>query len=175
MLQAARLPARTDTNGKLALLEHQDRSLWDQGLIAGGFRHLGASAKGDLITTYHIQAEIAALHATAVSDVATDWVKIAARYDQLYELEPTPIVALNRAIARSRWQGPAAGLAALEEIAGHPALRKYHLLHAVRAELLKQLGDFKLAAEAYRMALGCTLTAPERRFLEAQLEAIAAD
>ncbi len=172
MLQAARLPARTREDGTLALLDTQDRSLWDQRLIALGLRHLGSSAGGDTLTSYHLQAEIAAVHATAASDAETDWEGIVARYDELYQLEPTPIVALNRAIARSRWQGPRAGLHELEEIASHPTLQNYHLLPAASAELWKQVGDFQRAAEAYRAALACNCTEPERRFLETQLGAI---
>ena len=122
MLQAARLPARTQHDGTLAILEKQDRSLWDQGLIAAGLRHFGQSAAGNVLTTYHLQAEVAAIHATSKTDAETDWAEIAARYDQLYQLEPTPIVALNGAIAKSRWLGPEAGLRALEEISSHPAL-----------------------------------------------------
>ncbi len=169
MLQAARLPARTQHDGTLAVLAEQDRSLWDRQLITLGLRHFGASAAGDTITTYHLQAEIAAVHATAASDSKTDWEKIVALYDDLYKLEPTPIVSLNRAIAISRWQGPRAGLSALEGIARHPALQKYHLLPAVTGELWKQVGDYQRAAQSYRRALACPCTVPERRFLETQL------
>jgi RNA polymerase sigma-70 factor, ECF subfamily len=172
MLQAARLPARTQSDGTIALLANQDRTLWDQRLIASGFRHLGLSADGDRVTAYHLQAEIAAIHATAATDDDTDWKKIVALYEQLYELEPTPIVALNRAIALSRWQGPQAGIRVLEELAKVRALRSYHLLPAVLGELWKQMGDFGRAAKAYRKALNCDCTAPERRFLESQLEMI---
>jgi RNA polymerase sigma-70 factor, ECF subfamily len=172
MLQAARLPARTHTDGSLALLEQQDRGLWDQRLIALGLRHLGWAAAGDKLTAYHLQAEIAAIHATARSDAETDWVSIVGLFEDLYKLEPTPIVALNGAIARARWQGPQAGLRALEEISSHPALRQYHLLPAVRAELWKQAGNFARAAEAYAAALECDCTEPERKFLEAQLRSV---
>jgi RNA polymerase sigma-70 factor, ECF subfamily len=172
LLQAARLPARTQEDGTLALLAEQDRSLWDQRLIAGGLRHLESSAAGDTLTVYHLQAEIAAIHATAASDQDTDWAEIVALYDQLYVLEPTPIVALNRAIAKSRWEGPLAGIRALEEIESHPALRHYHLFSAVGAELWKQIGDLRRAADAYRSALSCPSTEPERRFLELQLKLI---
>jgi RNA polymerase sigma-70 factor (ECF subfamily) len=169
MLQAARLPARTQSDGALAVLANQDRKLWDQELISLGVRHLGWSAEGNTLTTYHLQAEIAAIHATAEGDAQTDWPRIVALYDQLYQIEATPIVALNRAIARSRWQGPKAGLNELEEIATHPAMRRYHLLPAVQAELSKQLGDLHRAADAYWAALDCPCTEPERRFLESQL------
>lgn len=169
LLQAARLPARTKDDGALAILAKQDRSMWDQRLIAGGLRHLAAAAAGDTFTAYHLQAEIAAIHATTPDDADTDWARIVIVFDQLHRLEPTPIVALNRAIARSRAEGPRAGLHALEEIDSHPALRHYHLLSAVRAELWKQIGDFERAADAYRTALTCSCTEPERRFLESQL------
>ncbi|MCM3871889.1 MAG: hypothetical protein ND895_14495 [Pyrinomonadaceae bacterium] len=172
LLQAARLPARTQDDGTLAVLAEQDRSMWDQRLIAGGLRHLASSAAGDTLTVYHLQAEIAAIHATASSDLDTDWARIATLYEQLYVLEPTPIVALNRAIARSRSEGPLAGIRALEEIESHPALRQYHLFSAVGAELWKQLGDLPRAADAYRTALSCPCSEPERRFLESQLQLI---
>ena len=172
LLQAARLPARTQEDGTLAVLAEQDRSMWDQRLIAGGLRHLEWSAAGDTLTVYHLQAEIAAIHATAKSDLDTDWAGIAALYEQLYLLEPTPIVALNRAIARSRSEGPLAGIRALEEIESHPALRHYHLFSAVGAELWKQIGDLRRAADAYRSALSCPCTEPERRFLESQLQLV---
>ncbi len=172
LLQAARLPARTQEDGTLALLAEQDRSMWDERLIAGGLRHLEWSAAGDTLTVYHLQAEIAAIHATAKSDMDTDWAGIVALYEQLYLLEPTPIVGLNRAIARSRSEGPLAGLRALEEIESHPALRNYHLFSAVGAELWKQIGNPRRAADAYRNALSCPCTEPERRFLELQLQLI---
>jgi RNA polymerase sigma-70 factor (ECF subfamily) len=172
LLQAARLPARTQEDGTLAILAEQDSSMWDQRLIAGGLRHLQSSAAGDTLAAYHLQAEIAAIHATTLKDVDTDWARIAALYEQLYILEPTPIVALNRAIARSRSEGPLAGIRALEEIESHPAMRQYHLFSAVGAEFWKQIGNLPRAAEAYRTALYCPCTEPERRFLEVQLEMI---
>jgi RNA polymerase sigma-70 factor, ECF subfamily len=170
MLQAARLPARTLEDGSLAVLSEQDRDLWDRKLIALGMRQFGASASGNKITTYHLQAEIAAVHAMAASDAETDWNKLVELYDDLYKLEPTPIVLLNRAIAISRSQGPCAGLSALEEIEAHHSLRNYHLLPAVAAELWKQAGDLSRAADSYQRALECPCSAPERAFLEARLQ-----
>jgi len=172
MLQAARLPARTLEDGTLAVLAEQNRELWDRKLISLGMRHFGASAAGDTITTYHLQAEIAAVHATAASDAATDWPKLVELYNDLYKLEPTPIVLLNRAIAISRSNGPHAGLNALEEIDAHSSLRNYHLPPAVAAELWKQVGDHQRAAQAYHRALECPCSAPERAFLEHQLRAL---
>lgn len=168
MLQAARLPARTQEDGSLALLSEQNRDLWDRKLISLGMRHFGESASGDKITTYHLQAEIAAIHAASHSD--TNWPKLVDLYDDLYQLEPTPIVLLNRAIAISRAEGPHAGLAALEQIDAHHALRNYHLLPAVAAELWKQVGDRERAAQSYQRALECPCSVPERTFLETQLQ-----
>jgi RNA polymerase sigma-70 factor, ECF subfamily len=173
MLQAARLPARTQSDGTLAILDQQDRSLWDQRLINLGLRHLGWSAAGETLSTYHLQAEIAAFHATSASDRETDWAAIVARYDELYELEPTPVVALNRAIAVSRWMGPHAGIRELEEISSHPAFRQYYLLPAVSGELWKQVGNLDRAKEAYLRALTYPCTEPERRFIESRLELVA--
>ncbi len=172
MLQAARLPARTQADGSLVVLQEQDRTLWDQRLIATGLRHLGQSAAGEKLTAYHLQAEIAAIHVTALSDAETDWARVVSLYEELQELEPTPIVALNGAIALARWQGPEAGLRALERISDHPALRRYHLLPAVKAELWKQAGKLERAAEAYGAALECECSEPERRFLESGLKSI---
>ena len=170
MLQAARLPARTREDGTVAVLAEQNRALWDRKLITLGMRHFGASAEGDTVTTYHVQAEIAAVHATATTDDDTDWPKLVELYNDLYKLEPTPIVLLNRAIAISRCHGPNAGLTALEEIDPHDSLRNYHLLPAVAAELWKQAGDSQRAAQAYQRALECPCSAPERAFLETQLQ-----
>ena len=172
LLQAARLPARTQVDGGFVLFRNQDRSLWDGRLIALGLRHFGESAGGDRLTTYHLQAEIAAIYATAGSDAEISWEKITDLYVQLYSLEPTPIVALNGAIARAFWQGAAAGLLALDEISAHPAMRNYHLLPAARAELQRQLGDYPAAAESYRIALKSPCSGSERRFLEEQLAAV---
>jgi len=169
MLQAARLPARSLDDGSLAVLAEQNRQLWDRKLIGLGMRHFGASATGDTITTYHLQAEIAAVHATSPSESETDWPKLVELYDDLYKLEPTPIVLLNRAIAIARCHGPHAGLSALEEIDAHSSLRNYHLLPAVAAELWRQAGNNERAAEAYERALECPSSAPERAFLEDQL------
>jgi RNA polymerase sigma-70 factor (ECF subfamily) len=158
------------SDGTLAVLADQNRDLWDRKMIGLGMRHFGASAAGDTITTYHLQAEIAAVHATAASDDTTDWQKLVELYDDLYRLEPTPIVLLNRAIAISRSQGPHAGLTALETIDAHQSLQNYHLLPAVAAELWKQAGDNQRAVQAYQRALACPCSAPERAFLEHQLQ-----
>lgn len=175
MLQAARLPARTKDGGALALLAEQDRSLWDRRLIAAGLRHLGRAAAGETLTRYHLQAEIAALHVAAPSDAETDWQAIAVLYAELYRLDPSPIVLLNRAVAVARWQGATAGIRLLAKIENHPSLRNYHLLPAVLADLWNQAGDGKKAANYYRIALDCNCTEPERRFLQRRLSLLEPD
>lgn len=171
LLQASRLAARVSAEGHLFLLRDQDRSLWDRELIAEGLAELDRSASGDEVTTYHLQAGIAAQHALASSYDGTDWADITEQYDELYAIDPSPIVALNRAIALSRVQGPRAGLAAIREIELHPRLLQYHLLPATLGELFKELGDREKAAAYYRAALELPCTVPERRLLEDRLRA----
>src|SRR5262249_15636086 len=131
LFQAARLAARTRGSGELVLLEEQDRSLWDRSMIARAFAHLDASAAGDEMTVYHAQAAIAALHAAAPSLEATDWAEIVSLYDTLAEIQPSPVVLLNRAVAIARRDSASAGLSALDEVRDHPAMRDYYLYHAV--------------------------------------------
>lgn len=170
MLQAARLPARVKANGALALLAEQERALWDSRLIAAGLRQFALAATGTELTPYHLQAEIAALHIPAV----TDWRRIAACYEQLYELAPSPIVLLNRAVAVAHAESPEAGLQLLQHIENHPALRGYHLLPAVLADLWRRAGAVAKAATYYQAALACNCTEPERQFLQRQLAQLAA-
>ncbi len=167
--QASRLPARLSSTGDLVRLAAQDRSLWDRSLIARGFAHLERAAEGPSVTEYHLQAAIASQHAIAESASETDWPAILSLYDQLVALNPSPVVALNRAVAVARVHGPEAGLQALEEIAEHKALRDYYLLPATKAELYLQAGNRELALGAYRDALRCACSEPERRFLETQV------
>jgi RNA polymerase sigma-70 factor, ECF subfamily len=171
LLQASRLPARVNADGDLFLLRDQDRTLWDRRLIAEGLRHLDSSAEGDELSSYHLQAGIAAHHAAASTYDATNWAEIVDLYDQLYGTDSSPVVALNRAIALSRWKGPEAGLAALAEIEHHPALAHYHLLPAALGELRSELGQKERAAAYYKSALECACTEPERRLLQERLQA----
>lgn len=169
LLQAARLPARVGDDSDLLRLEEQDRALWDQTMISRGMMHLDRSAAGRLLTAYHLEAGIAACHATAASYSATDWPRIVDLYETLRSIKPTPVVALNRAIAISRAHGPAAGLEAIAIVADDPALKRYYLFHAALGELARESGDHAAAAEHYRAALGCECSDPERRFLERRL------
>lgn len=173
LFQAARLPARVSEGGEIFLLAEQDRTLWDRRLISLGFFHFDQSAEGDEFTEYHLQAGIAACHAAAANYELTDWAQIVRLYDQLLALNPSPVVALNRAVAVAKWQGPEAGIRALEEISEHPALNHYYLLPATLGELWRELGQAEKAASYYRQALDCPCSEPERRFLSKQLDATA--
>ena len=170
-LEAARLPARVDESGDLILLEHQDRSRWDEGLIALGFHHFERSMAGEEVSEYHVQAAIASTHARAADPQSRDWPMILELYDQLLEMNGSPVVALNRAVAVAKVHGPAEGLAALDPVANDPKLRGYYLLLAVRGHLLLELGRRAEAAASFRAALERPCSEPERRFLRRKLEA----
>jgi RNA polymerase sigma-70 factor (ECF subfamily) len=172
LLSAARLSARMGAGGELLLLPQQDRSLWNRERIAEGMAHLEKSAQGDDLTAYHLEAGIAACHATAITYQETDWSHIRELYDQLLAIHPSPVVALNHAVAVFQCDGPAAAVRALEAVREHPALQRYYLLWAFLGKLSAALGDEAQAAEHYREALRCTCSAPERRFLESSLAAL---
>lgn len=163
--QAARLSTRVDGDGNLLLLDEQPRTEWDQTLLAYGLRHLGEAAQGDELSEYHLQAGIAAVHATSAHFADTDWPYLLGLYDQLLAMAPSPVVALNRAIALSMVEGPEAALRSLEGLQGDPAMKNYYLLPAVRADLLRRLGRTAEAEADYRRALTYPCTEPERRFL----------
>src|ERR1700722_6864386 len=173
LLQSAREPARVDERGDLFLLRDQDRSRWDQARIAEGILRLGRSASGDRLTRYHLEAGIAAEHAAAPAFASTDWVSIADQYEQLHALNPSPVVALNRAVALAQAQGAAVGLRELGKIEHHPALERYHLLPAAMGALWRESGDAARAALYFERALACECSAPERRHLERQLAELA--
>jgi RNA polymerase sigma-70 factor, ECF subfamily len=173
-LQGARLPARVDAAGDLILLDDQDRSRWDERLIAIGFHHFDRSIAGAEVSEYHVQAAIAATHARALDARSVDWPLILELYDQLLTINTSPVVALNRAVAVAKVRGPAEGLAAVVPLERDPVLRQYHLLLAVRGQLLLDLGRPSEAAEAFRVALTCACSEPERRLLARRLEACAA-
>jgi RNA polymerase sigma-70 factor (ECF subfamily) len=166
-LQAARLPARIDEAGDLILLEDQDRARWDQHLIAFGFHHFDRAMTGDQVSEYHVQAAIAATHARGDS---MNWPIILDLYDQLFALNASPVVALNRAVAIARVRGPMEALKEIEMLAHDPKLRQYYLYLAVRGHLLLDLGRRAEAAECFRAALDCRCSQPERRFLRRKLD-----
>ena len=167
--QAARSPARVDQTGDLVLLDDQDRSRWDQRLIALGFRHFDLSMAGSEVSEYHAQAAIAATHARAGAARSTDWPVILRLYDQLMTINGSPVVALNRAVAVAKVRGPEEALAEIAALGDDPKLRDYYLLLAVRGHLLLELGRRAEAAGCFRSALACRCSAPERRFLQRKL------
>lgn len=169
--QQSRRAARIDSAGELVTMEDQDRGLWDQRLVAAATKGLGkARATGRPPGYYRLQAEVAAIHATADSAATTDWGRIVTAYDALVELRPSPIIALNRAVAVAFRDGPEAGLQELavldDDLAGYP------LAKAVKADLLRRAGDRNAAADAYREAIRTAQTDPERRLLERRLEEV---
>jgi RNA polymerase sigma factor (sigma-70 family) len=170
-LHASRTHARVDAEGEPILLALQDRSRWDAGQIAAG---VAALARADALTDapgpYQLQAAIAACHARADSVDDTDWARIAALYGSLAELMPTPVIALNRAIAISRAEGPAAGLRLLDELRREPSLSQYHLLPSARADLLEQLGRHADAADEFTRAAELTDNARQKARLLARAE-----
>jgi RNA polymerase sigma factor (sigma-70 family) len=168
-LHAARLPGRVDVYGDLNLLVDQDRSRWDTGLLGRGFELLEQSASGTDLTPYHVEAAIAALHASAPSVDATDWRAIVSLFDTLMRIAPTPVVALNRAIAVGQAEGPARGLAELHAITDSERLASYPFYFAAQGELELRLGKGAAASEHFRSAIALARNATERRHLEKRL------
>jgi len=167
-LLAARLPGRLGEEGTILLLEEQDRARWDRRAIARGMRHLERAARGDELSTYHVQASIAAEHAAAPSFEDTDWPRIVGLYDELALVDPSPVVALNRAVAIAMADGAAAGLTAVERIGATGELRAYVPRLAVEGELLRRLGCYAEAAARFARAASLPCSDPQRRFLEAR-------
>jgi RNA polymerase sigma-70 factor (ECF subfamily) len=165
LLHDARREARFDAHGELVLLEEQDRSRWDATRATEGVRVLERAAALRRPGPYQLQAAIAATHTGAAAAEDTDWPRIAQLYDRLLELAPSPVIELNRAVAVALAEGPERGLALLEAV----DLPGYHLLHAVRADLLRRLERDDEAAGEYRAALALEMNAADRRFLERRL------
>ena len=170
-LQASRLHARTDAQGRPVLLMDQDRSRWDPLLIRRG---LAALARADALAApvgpYVLQAELAACHARARQPQDTEWPRIVALYDALLQVMPSPVVALNRAVAVGMAFGPQAGLDLADALASDPALANYHWLPSVRADLLAKLGRLAEAREQFERAAGMTRNARERELLLARMK-----
>ncbi|HEY5925279.1 MAG TPA: DUF6596 domain-containing protein, partial [Kofleriaceae bacterium] len=167
-LQASRAAARVDAAGEPVLLLDQDRTRWHASLIASGLAHLAhAQRLAGTAGPYQLQAAIAAEHARAARAADTDWARIAALYAELGELTPSPVIALNHAVAVSRAEGPEAGLSRLDALAGEPALARYHLYASARADLLEQLGRYGEARAEFERAATMTDNARNRsRLLE---------
>lgn len=163
-LQAARLPARIDTDGDLRPLPEQDRRLWDRQLIARGLQLLDRSATGELVTPYHLEAAIASVHAQAASIDDTDWPRIVEFYDRLLQIRPSPVVALNRAIAVGRAEGPARGREAIGTISDRSRLSQYPFYHAALGEFELLAGNGAAARTHFEKAMAAARNPAERRF-----------
>jgi RNA polymerase sigma-70 factor (ECF subfamily) len=170
LLNAARIPAREDDQGNLLRLEEQNRTCWDQTLIARGMSRLRQSAAGGEISEYHLQAAIAACHATAPDYPATDWANILSLYDRLMEFDDSPVVALNRAVAVANLHGPQEGLKTIRAIKEPEKLAGYHLFYSVIGELEMRLDNREAAAEQFRKAFELAETKAERAFLMRRLQ-----
>ncbi len=171
LLSAARLPTRLDAEGHLLRLKEQDRTLWDQRMIARGLYHFARSAAGDEITQYHLQAGIAACHCTASDYESTNWPHILSLYDRLVEADHSPVAALNRAIVISKVHGAQAGLDAVAAIQDREKLDSYYLLYAVLGELESQLNDPLAAAGYFRKSMQLAETKSEQEFLAQRFRA----
>lgn len=170
LLHDSRRYARASANGDLILLEDQDRSLWNQNQIEKGSQLIQRSLRSRRFGPYTIQAAIIAVHAEAPSAADTDWQEIVGLYDLLMRVAPSPIVALNRAVAIAMRDGPEAGLTIIDELFAEGLLKDYYLAHSARADFCRRLGRKQEATAAYSQALALTLQEPERRFLEKRLE-----
>ena len=166
-LHLARSDARFGADGSLILLPDQDRRRWDRAAIDAGVSLLARAARMNRRGPYQLQAAILATHASAPSWAETPWRGIVALYDELHRLQPTPVVALNRALALAELEGPRVALDAIAPLADR--LDGYHLYHAARGDLLRRVGDLAAAQDANRRALGLTDNPAERRLLEARL------
>ena len=169
LLHHSRRSARADDTGALVPLEEQDRTRWDADAIAEAIELLEAVLRRREPGPYQVQAAIAACHCTAAETADTDWAEIAQLYEQLSHMLPSPVVTLNRAVAVAMADGPAAGLELVEELEDSGALAGYHLLPATRADLLRRLGRYAEAADAYRRAIELAGTDAERRYLSRRL------
>jgi RNA polymerase sigma-70 factor (ECF subfamily) len=170
LLQESRRAARASANGEIVLLEDQDRALWDRAMIGEGVALTERALKTRMFGPYCLQAAIAAVHAEAPSTQETDWSEIIGLYDVLARLDPSPVVALNRAVAVAMRDGPSLALPIVNALLRD--LADYHLAHAVHADLCRRLGKKSDALASYRKALALARQEPERRFLERRIESL---
>ncbi|GAB3370090.1 RNA polymerase sigma factor [Spongiibacter taiwanensis] len=174
LLQESRREARSDAQGELILLSDQDRRRWNRQFIERGCALAAEALQTPGFGVYSLQAAIAAVHAEAASEADTDWRQIVGLYDVLLRLSPTPVVALNRAVALGMAQGPAAGLAAVDALLDAGQLLDYHLAHAARADFLRRLQRVDDAISAYIQALNLARQGPEQRFLQRRIDQLRA-
>ena len=169
LLHESRRMARTRPDGELVLLENQDRGLWNRGQIEEGLALVAEALASQRFGPYSLQAAIAAVHAEAPQPATTDWSRIVGIYDLLLQIESSPVVELNRAVAVAMRDGPAAGLELIDAILARGDLTDYHLAYAARADFCRRLGRTAEAERAYRQAIDLARQEPERRFLERRL------
>ena len=172
LFQASRFPTRTDSDGNLIVLSEQDRTKWDQDLIQRGYFHLDRASSGSEISEYHLQASIAACHASAKSYEATNWKGILGFYDMLILINRSPVLLLNRAVALCMVEGTESGLNELDRLKDLPSLKEYYLLPATYAEFYRLAGDRKKAKEYYQKTLELVRTKPERQFMTRRLKEV---
>ncbi len=170
LLHDSRRDARTDNNGDLVTLEQQDRNLWDSQKIKAGTNLLNRAVKLELSGPYQLQAAISAEHARASHYDQTDWQIVTTLYTHLFNIHPSPVIALNRAVALSYAESPQAGLNAMKDLNACKEMERYQPYHAARADLLRRAGQTPQAAEAYRQALVHTTNNAETRFLERKIQ-----
>ncbi|HMC32522.1 MAG TPA: DUF6596 domain-containing protein, partial [Candidatus Angelobacter sp.] len=173
LLHDSRRDARMDQHGKLITLEEQDRSLWDQQRIREGVALLHQALRVRRTGLYQVQAAISAIHAEAATPAQTDWQEIAALYRELMRFSPSPVVALNHAVAVALSEGLERGLAQIDEIGVSGELEEYYLFHAARADILRRLGRKSESAEAYSAALKLATNKVEQEYLRERLKQVA--
>jgi RNA polymerase sigma-70 factor, ECF subfamily len=173
VLHESRRAARTSPSGELVLLDDQDRSLWDRGLIAEGVALVRRALASRRFGPYALQAAIAAVHAEAPTAAATDWAQIVGLYDVLVRADPSPVIELNRAVAVAMRDGPLAGLVLIDALLAGGELAQYRFAHSARADLCRRLGRTVEARASYERALELTRQETERRFLERRLAELA--
>ena len=174
LLNGARLKARLDRDGNILRLKEQTRSYWDRAMIARGLFHLMQSTAGDEISEYHLQAAIAACHCAAKDYSSTDWAQILALYDRLVEMNNSPVIVLNRAVALANVHGPRAGIEAVEAIRDRQELNSYYLLYAVLGEFEADLNNKKAASNYFRKSLELTTIKSEQIFISKKLKKLEA-
>jgi RNA polymerase sigma-70 factor (ECF subfamily) len=170
LLQESRRAARTSPDGDLILLEQQDRSLWNREQIAEGISLTESALRSRRFGAYTLQAAIAAVHAESSSTASTDWRQITLLYDRLLQIQPSPVVELNRAVAIAMCEGPGQGLRLIDDLLAGEHLSHYHLAHSARADMCRRLGRIPEARASYEKALALARQEPERRFLARRLE-----
>lgn len=175
LLHESRRQARLDADGDVVLLDAQDRNLWQQDLIRQGVALVEQALRSKQFGRYSLQAAIAAVHAEAPSAEQTDWAQITALYDVLLQHQPSPVIALNHAVALAMRDGPEAGLQQIRAVMADGALDDYYLAHAAMADMLRRLGRDREARGAYLRALALTELAAEQRFLQSRIDRLSAD